>query len=65
MFTCPICNKTFIVGITGRVVIDHDHETGNFRGYLCNTCNASLGGLGDNIKELKNAITYLKNTYKK
>ena len=26
MFTCPICKKTTIVGITANIVMDHDHK---------------------------------------
>lgn len=27
-------------------VMDHDHKTGAFRGWLCNECNVALGHLG-------------------
>ena len=43
---------------------DHDHKTGLFRGWLCDTCNLSIGQLGDNIEGLTNALNYLKNSTK-
>lgn len=41
--------------------LDHDHETGKFRGWLCGQCNRSIGGLGDNIAGLVRALSYLVN----
>ena len=46
--------------ITDDLVIDHDHETGKFRGWLCRRCNIALGKFNDDIPTLKNAIKYLK-----
>lgn len=40
--------------------LDHDHDTGAFRGWLCRKCNTSIGALGDNIAGLERAIAYLK-----
>jgi hypothetical protein len=51
---CDICRRI------GQVVLDHDHVTGEFRGWLCGTCNSGLGGLGDNIQGLHRAIAYLE-----
>ena len=34
---CAICKKP------KKLVTDHDHKTGKFRGLLCNKCNVSLG----------------------
>jgi hypothetical protein len=31
---------------------------------LCDTCNLSIGQLGDNIEGLTNALNYLKNSTK-
>ena len=39
--------------------LDHCHETGDFRGWLCKKCNTGLGLLGDNVTELSRAIKYL------
>lgn len=42
--------------------LDHDHPTGEFRGWLCMKCNTGLGIFGDNIEGLQKAIDYLKRT---
>ncbi len=41
--------------------IDHNHETGQFRGILCVNCNTLLGMAKDSKKVLSNAISYLEN----
>jgi Recombination endonuclease VII len=40
--------------------LDHDHVTGQFRGWLCHRCNAGIGLLGDNIASLRSAVAYLE-----
>jgi len=52
---CEICNQT------EKLVYDHNHTNGNFRGVLCSNCNNGLGKFKDNIVNLKNAILYLEN----
>lgn len=39
--------------------IDHNHETGEFRGILCLKCNSLLGMASDSVDVLKSAIQYL------
>lgn len=39
--------------------MDHCHETGDFRGWVCRNCNQGLGQLGDNVEGLTKAIKYL------
>lgn len=59
-FICPICKKASIPGVTASLVIDHNHETGNARTWICDSCNTGLGRFKDNIELLKEAINYLK-----
>ena len=63
---CGICNKDLTLPESKRgqslscAVIDHDHNTGNIRGLLCNSCNKALGLFGDNVEYLKEAIIWLE-----
>jgi hypothetical protein len=52
-FLCAIC------GIDGKLVIDHDHDTGFVRGALCHDCNVGLGWFKDSQNFLMAAIGYL------
>lgn len=56
---CAIC-KRHQTEFKKRLNIDHCHTTGVVRGLLCQTCNTSLGGFKDNVKNLESAISYLK-----
>lgn len=40
--------------------VDHCHDTGKFRGWLCNRCNRGLGFFRDSVEGLECAIVYLK-----
>ena len=73
---CDICGKSedelpVIFGGMGRGNVgkkqrkipwrlDHCHETGEFRGFLCNNCNQGLGKFKDDPEILLNAIAYLQ-----
>lgn len=52
---CDCCGKP-----TTKFDLDHCHDTGEFRGWLCGPCNKSLGHFGDSIAGLMMAIRYLK-----
>ena len=59
-FICPICKKASIPFVTANLVIDHNHETGNAREWICDSCNTGLGRFKDDIDLLNVAIKYLK-----
>jgi len=39
--------------------VDHDHQTGAFRGWLCSGCNRGLGMLGDTLDAVERIRAYL------
>lgn len=51
--TCDICGGTY------RICFDHCHTTGKFRGWICNSCNAALGHVRDDVGRLHKMIVYL------
>lgn len=57
---CEMCNAHENDSPWGTLTLDHDHETGEFRGWLCGHCNALLGRAEDNLIILRAAIKYLK-----
>lgn len=59
-FTCPICQKRSIVGVTAKVVADHDRHTGNIRDFICDSCNTGLGRFKNGKNLLYNALSYVK-----
>jgi transcription elongation factor Elf1 len=59
-FTCPICRKRSIAGVTAKIVADHDHHTGNIRGFICDSCNTGLGRFKNGENYLMNAVNYIK-----
>ncbi len=56
---CTICGKNPSGKFSDKLVYDHCHTTGKFRGVLCNKCNIGIGALGDTSEDLKNALEYL------
>jgi hypothetical protein len=50
---CAICFKC------GKLAIDHDHKTDEFRGLICRECNAALGLVKDSPEILRRMIWYL------
>lgn len=67
--TCECCGKseddlTIHYGVNGQAVspwrLDHCHETGQFRGWLCHNCNIGLGRFYDDPDLLMKAISYIQ-----
>lgn len=59
LFQCPICNKTTIAGIS-RIVLDHNHHTGDVRGWICESCNTGIGRFDDDISMVQRALRWLQ-----
>lgn len=64
---CPICDRSakeaFGKGgmhLKSSWVLDHDHNSGKFRGYICHSCNRGLGLFSDSVDTLLKAINYLR-----
>lgn len=55
---CAIC-KIHQIDLKRRIAVDHNHESGQIRGLLCDTCNRGLGLLKENIEVLQKAVEYL------
>ncbi len=54
---CAVCG---LPEITKRLAVDHNHDTGEIRGLLCDRCNFTLGLVSENVDTLQNAINYLQ-----
>ena len=58
---CDVCGVPE-VELFKRLQMDHSHETGRFRGWLCGKCNKALGLLGDSEDVLVDALHYIMNS---
>jgi hypothetical protein len=54
---CAICTKPPTSG--NGLVFDHCHQREIFRGYCCNSCNRSVGVLGDDVDGVLRVLNYL------
>lgn len=52
---CPICRSEQV-----RLVWDHCHRSGEFRGYICGLCNSMLGLGKDSAAVLRAGADYLE-----
>jgi hypothetical protein len=59
-FECPICGKRTIAGVTSKVVLDHNHLTGEPRAWICDSCNTGIGRFKDDAAILQRAIKFLE-----
>ncbi|MCW5909991.1 MAG: hypothetical protein KIT62_02895 [Cyclobacteriaceae bacterium] len=59
-FSCPICYRKKIRRFQNDVVLDHSHIDGSVRGWVCSSCNTSIGKFYDNPEILQRAIDWIK-----
>jgi hypothetical protein len=52
---CACCSKE-----TDKLVVDHNHTTGQVRELLCNQCNTALGLLNEDVTVMQNMINYTR-----
>jgi hypothetical protein len=57
---CAICEEPLPSRYNREAALDHCHETGKVRGWLCRACNVAIGKLKTPML-LEFAITYLTN----
>ena len=57
--SCAICG-IHQSELKNRFCVDHDHDTGQVRGLLCNNCNNGIGKLQDNYDTIYRAADYLR-----
>ncbi len=57
---CAICHLPQNSKRNTRFCVDHDHDTGEVRGLLCDSCNRGIGLLKDDPRLLENAAKYLR-----
>jgi hypothetical protein len=52
---CGACKRSDVV-----LCVDHDHETNEVRGLLCQKCNKGLGLFEDNADAMEGAAAYIR-----
>ncbi|GAA3568558.1 hypothetical protein GCM10022419_056680 [Nonomuraea rosea] len=57
---CLTCRQEFAHdGTRTTAHVDHDHQTGQVRGILCQQCNKALGLLYENVETMQRMIDYV------
>lgn len=61
-FYCPVCEKTIIRQYKNDVTLDHSHEDGKIRGWICRQCNSSIGMMDEDVNILGRAVLWIQGT---
>ena len=61
---CEVCGIPEIE-CSRKLSMDHDHETGEFRGWLCTLCNVALGALKDSPAIIRSLVEYIEQAGRK
>lgn len=56
---CLICSRHQSL-LLKRLRVDHNHETGEIRGLLCDQCNTAIGLFKEDTEIMKKAISYIE-----
>lgn len=56
---CECCGTPFWLTGLDCLHLDHCHKTGEFRGWLCSSCNTGMGMLRDSVDGALDAVEYL------
>jgi hypothetical protein len=63
---CDVCGQSGFgaetAGRSRKIVFDHCHKDGHFRGWLCDRCNTVLGRVNDDVSLLVKLAEYLENS---
>jgi hypothetical protein len=60
---CAICKQPETASRAGKIKllsVDHNHDTKQLRGLLCDECNKALGNFHEKIERLQSAEEYLQ-----
>lgn len=57
---CAACGtQSPLNSLYKRLVVDHNHSTGQVRGLLCHSCNSTIGASREDVYRLSKIIDYL------
>jgi hypothetical protein len=56
---CGICGVTLTDDGQTKYALDHDHESGAIRGWLCIRCNAGIGNFDEEPERLRAGADYV------
>ena len=58
---CPLCLRgADVLGYTSPFVLEHNHITGEFRGWVCHDCNTAMSRVRDDPDTLRRMAEYLE-----